>query len=130
MDHPIRKTGRTGVFAMSRIDAKRMRVRSMLRQRPQPCSPGSVLKVDELMTHSPVSVEASTTALELAQLFYSLRFRHFLVKDENGKLIGLISDHDFVRCFGVNEDPSEEQLASVNAGQLMSTELVAISPST
>lgn len=102
----------------------------MLQQGGPAAARGGQMTVEQLMTPSPVSVELSTTALDLAQLFYSLRFRHFLVKDGSGKLVGLISDHDVVRCFGIDRDPTEAQLAQVTAQQIMSTELVAVSPDT
>jgi acetoin utilization protein AcuB len=115
---------------MKRLERKRLRLRDVIRNAAREGVSGTNLTVAQLMTPSPISVEKTATALDLTDLFYSLRFRHFLVKDESGKLVGLISDHDIVRCFGLDDQPTEERLAQLTAEQIMSTELVAVAPET
>jgi diguanylate cyclase (GGDEF)-like protein len=52
------------------------------------------LEVRHLMTRDPVTVQASATADEMANLMRDRRFHHLLVCNRAGDLIGVISDHD------------------------------------
>lgn len=113
-----------GVFVMSRAEAKRRRLQSLLGS----AAPAISLTVEQLMTASPITVEPHTSALDLAQLFYTLHIRHFPVKDETGRLVGIVSDREMVRCFGVGREPTEEELAHVSVRQLMNTDVLAVEP--
>jgi CBS domain-containing protein len=111
---------------MNRVEAKRRRLQSVVEAGEG--KRATDLTVEQLMTTSPITVEPGTSALDLVQLFYSLHVRHFPVKGELGQLVGMISDREMVRCFGVGQDPTEEQLAQVTAAQLMNTDLVSVAP--
>ncbi len=87
------------------------------------------LRVADLMTRAPSCVSAATSALELVRLFHAKNFRHLLVTDHSGRLEGVISDRDVLRCFGAERRPSKKALAAIAASQLMSTDLVTIGPS-
>lgn len=85
------------------------------------------LTVGQVMTANPLSVPAERTALELVELFHEMRFRHLLVT-EDGNMAGVISDRDVVRLFGSHDSPERDYLATITAGELMSVDLVTISP--
>jgi CBS domain-containing protein len=110
---------------MNRAEAKRRRLQSILAASDNPRADWTV---EQVMTSSPITVEPDTSALDLAQLFYSLKVRHFPVKDEAGKLIGMVSDREMVRCFGITRDPTDEELAQVTVSQLMSAETLSVQP--
>jgi CBS domain-containing protein len=86
------------------------------------------LRVADLMTRAPACVSATTSALELVQLFHAKNFRHLLVTDRAGRLSGVISDRDVLRCFGADRRPTKKALAAISASQLMSTDVVTIGP--
>src|SRR5688572_403609 len=77
------------------------------------------------MTRNPHTVCISTTAAQLVQHFHERRFRHFLVV-EQGRLVGVISDRDVIRLFGLDDFPERNALESLTAGELMSTDLVTV----
>lgn len=88
------------------------------------------LTAAQIMTSAPTCIHPDTTALELVQMFHEKHFRHPLVTNEEGQLVGVISDRDVLRCFAPDGSPEQEALAQVKAGDLMSVDLVTISPST
>jgi acetoin utilization protein AcuB len=55
-----------------------------------------------------------------------MQFRHLLVTDEDGRLAGIVSDRDVVRCFGPTAFPDEAQLAAIRADSIMSPDVVTI----
>ncbi len=81
------------------------------------------------MTRNPHTVCISTTAAVLVQHFHERRFRHFLVV-EDGKLVGVISDRDVIRLFGLDDFPERNSLEALTAGELMSTDLVTVEQGT
>jgi acetoin utilization protein AcuB len=85
----------------------------------------NALLVGDVMTRNPHAVCISTTAAQLVQHFHERRFRHFLVV-EQGKLVGVISDRDVIRLFGLDDFPERDALESLTAGELMSTDLVTV----
>lgn len=87
------------------------------------------LVVGDVMTRNPHAVCISTTAAQLVQHFHERRFRHFLVV-ESDKLVGVISDRDVIRLFGLDDFPERNALESLTAGELMSTDLVTVEAST
>ena len=68
--------------------------------------------------------------MELINIFHEKQFRHLLVTDSDGKLIGVISDRDVVRCFGHGRKPERETLSRITAREIMSTDLVTVGPNT
>lgn len=58
--------------------------------------------VSELMSTSVITVEASSSLMEVAQKFLDLRFRRFPVV-EHGKFIGQISRRDVLRAIGKDQ---------------------------
>jgi CBS domain-containing protein len=93
-------------------------------------SNGSIreLSVEEAMTANPSCISPEATLLELVKLFHAKEFRHPLVTDADGNLVGVVSDRDVIRCFGPGRYPAEEVLKGITAADIMSTDIVTISP--
>lgn len=86
------------------------------------------LCVSHVMTLSPTTVSEQTSVLELVKLLHTHGFRHLLVLDSQGQLTGVLSDRDVIRCFGPDHRPNPERLASVQAAEIMSRDLVTVPP--
>jgi len=86
------------------------------------------LLVSQVMTQAPTCINDQTTALDLAKMFHTKRFRHLLVCDAGGKLVGLVSDRDLIGCFSPLNPPTQEELAAIPTSVLMSTDLLTVSP--
>jgi CBS domain-containing protein len=108
---------------MNRLERKRAQVAEVLE--------GGLhegLTVEEVMTAEPSCIAAGTTALELVRLFHAHRFRHLLVAGRDGRLIGIISDRDVLRCLGLGETDQRAVLERITAAELMSQDLITIEP--
>jgi len=112
---------------MDRLDRKRRQLVSLFNHllRHGPVSPVSVA---EVMTSNPACILPDATLLDLVKLFHAKEFRHPLVTDSEGNLVGVVSDRDVIRCFGPGRYPEEDVLKAVTAAEIMSTDLVTISP--
>ena len=85
-------------------------------------------EVAHVMTPAPLAVPDDMTVLELARLIHARGARHILVTDAGGRLQGVISDRDVIRCFGPSEYPDEKLLQQITTGQIMSTDIISIGP--
>ncbi|MDP6443294.1 MAG: CBS domain-containing protein [Pirellulaceae bacterium] len=94
------------------------------------CGELSELVVGLIMTPNPICVSPHATGWELVSLFRDRGFRHLLVRGDDNRLLGVISDRDIIRCFGLDDDTAATQVSSLAAEQLMSTDLLTIEPST
>lgn len=110
---------------MDRINIKRNQLRETLSS-----DTGRGFCVAHVMTTDPSCVGPDTSVLELVELFHAKHFRHILVVDHEGRLVGVVSDRDVLRCFGPKEGPKRSVLAEIRVGDLMSKDLVTISPET
>lgn len=113
---------------MDRLDAKRIQVLGALERLWQRKS-GQRLTAEQVMTFDPICVKLETTLPELVEIFHDRRFRHLLVTDLEGKLVGVISDRDVLRMMGPGT-AYKEVLEGILAGEIMSTDLVTIGPAT
>ena len=86
------------------------------------------ITVGAVMTPHPFTVATECTAQQLVQFFHEKQFRHFLVTD-GGRLAGVISDRDVIPYFG-NASLEADDLKSVTAADLMSTDLITVEPAT
>jgi CBS domain-containing protein len=111
---------------MDRLDRKRQQLAALCNLSRQGTTGG--LAVGDVMTADPSCVAADATLLELVRLFHAKEFRHPLVTDADGNLVGVVSDRDVIRCFGPGRYPDEEVLNGVTAAEIMSTDLVTIWP--
>ncbi|REJ65267.1 MAG: CBS domain-containing protein [Planctomycetota bacterium] len=111
----------------NRIDMKKVELSEALNQLRN-ASGGDSLLVAQVMTQDPICISDNTTALDLAKMFHSKRFRHLLVCDGGGRLVGLVSDRDLIGCFSPLDPPTQEQLAQIATSVLMSTDLLTVQP--
>jgi CBS domain-containing protein len=111
---------------MERLERKRAQVAEALAR--MPLGGREELVVGQIMTPGPNCISPQTSALELVRMFHAKQFRHLLVTDTRGQLLGVISDRDVLRCFGPTGCPDKEVLAGIHAAELMSTDVVTISP--
>jgi len=88
----------------------------------------SSIQVAQVMTPRPDCTSPDTNVLELAKLFHRNGYRHQLITDETGRLVGVISDRDVLRCFGPGRRPQEDILERITARDVMSTDLVTVTP--
>jgi acetoin utilization protein AcuB len=114
---------------MDRIDVKRAQIAHLLEgvEFEHRCKP---LTVADVMTATPTTVESNMTVLELVRSLQRYGFRHLLVVNDDGTLAGVLSDRDVIRCFGPDRYPDERRLSSITADQIMSTDVITVSPET
>ena len=62
-----------------------------------------MLSINQVMKHSPVTVEASTPIHEAARTFAQSEF-HALPVTNNGKLVGILTTTDVIRYFMAKQD--------------------------
>jgi acetoin utilization protein AcuB len=93
---------------VNRAEQKRDRLHATFDQAAEGQRLGALVAAD-VMTRSPHCVCTTTTAAELVQHFHERRFRHFLVAEE-GRLVGVISDRDVIRLFGLDDFPERNAL--------------------
>ena len=90
--------------------------------------------VDDIMSKSLVTVNASDNLWAVKQLFGENRFHHLVVVD-NDKLIGIVSDRDYFKAISPRIDTPTESAKDVETlnktvRQIMSTELITLEPAT
>lgn len=113
---------------MDHLDAKRLAFDNFLANTT--IEVGEPLTIAQVMTRRPICIEPEVSVYELVQLFHAKRFRHLLVADRDGRLVGVISDRDVLRCFGPEGSPDRAKLESITAESLMSTDVITIEPTT
>jgi acetoin utilization protein AcuB len=81
--------------------------------------------VQEIMTENPVTVDAADTIDRVEGLLRELDVRHLPVLDD-GELLGIISDRDL----GPFRAALEDERDPVTAAQIMSGDLITVTPET
>ncbi len=112
---------------MDRVDRKRVQVLCALESCPR--GTGGELLASQVMTAEPNCVAAHTPAVDVVRTLQAKGYRHLLVTDEGGRLVGVISDRDMLAWLG-SVAADKRELSRTVAGDLMSTDLVTISPHT
>ncbi len=110
---------------MDRINIKRKQLRETLSS-----DRGGGFCVAHVMTAEPTYVSPDSSVLELVELFHTKQFRHVLVVNHEGRLVGVVSDRDVLRCFGYREAPNRSVLAGIVVSELMSEDLLTVGPET
>src|SRR6266566_185095 len=114
---------------MNRLEVKQIQIREAVR-RLGGCQAQGRLKVRDVMTPAPTCIASTTSVLDVVRMFHAKEFRHLLVTDPRGRLLGLVSDRDVLRCFGPGRYPDQEKLAGIAAIDIMSSDLITVSPET
>lgn len=105
-----------------------------------PVQRGDVLVTDSAVAHLAVSDIMSSrvavltyddTMLTVQGIFSSVRFHHLPVVDEDGYIIGIVSDRDFLRLASpflgtVNEQPRDKEVMTRKVGTVMTRNPVCI----
>jgi CBS domain-containing protein len=112
---------------LNRFDVKRIQIREAVR-RLGGCLAQGRLTVRDVMTPAPTCIASTTSVLDVVKMFHAKEFRHLLVTDPLGRLLGLVSDRDVLRCFGPGRYPDQDKLASISAIDIMSSDLITVSP--
>ncbi len=112
---------------MDRLDRKRQQLTPLIDHLVRLGSDGPV-SVGEVMTANPSCISPEATLLDLVKLFHAKEFRHPLVTDADGNLVGVVSDRDVIRCFGPDRYPADDVLRGITAAEIMSTDLLTIAP--
>ena len=90
----------------------------------------TVITVADVMTAQPECLSVQVTALDLVRRFHATGYRHLLIADEQNRLAGVVSDRDVIRCYGVGNSPSTDELKRIRACDLMSTDLITVESTT
>jgi len=75
-----------------------------------------MLRAKDLMTKKIVSIGPNNTMLEVSQLMTNRNLRHLVVQ-ENGKLIGILSDRDLLKSMRSDLIDSKHMELSLNSTQ-------------
>lgn len=101
----------------------------------QPDSCGTLCgeKATRIMSSRVAVLSFDDTLLTVQGIFSSVKFRHLPVVDESGRIIGIISDRDFLRMispfFGtVNEQSRDKELMTRKVGTIMTRNPVCAGP--
>ena len=121
------KSGPRKVQRMHRLDVKRIQIADALRWCGG-CTGQGRLRVRDVMTPAPTCIASSTSVLDVVRMFHAKEFRHLLVTDTRGRLLGLVSDRDVLRCFGPGRYPNPDVLAGISAAEIMSADLLTVCP--
>lgn len=90
---------------------------------------------EDIMTESPRTIRQTDTILEALDVLQSMQIRHLPVVDEEGELVGMLSDRDlgsrtsmFVE--GADAEQAAVPLGSRRVSELMSSSVVSVSVGT
>lgn len=92
------------------------------------------MTVEQVMTREVVKVSMDDTVAYVRDIFEQHRFHHIVV-EENGQVVGVISDRDLLRNLSpfagkMNERPQDLFLEKRRVHQIMTRNLVSVSPQT
>lgn len=99
------------------------------------CSAMETTTVDRIMSGRVAVLTFDDTVLTVRGIFDSVRFHHLPVVDEQGSIIGIISDRDFLRLvspfFGtVNEQSRDKEIMTRKVGMIMTRNPICVGPDT
>ncbi len=92
------------------------------------------MKISSIMTRRVVTVEMDDSLHTIREIFHNVKFHHILVVDGQ-KLVGVISDRDFIRALSPFLDTPSENKRDANtlnkrAHQIMSRTLITVDAET
>jgi CBS domain-containing membrane protein len=94
---------------------------------------GSVLRVRDLMTRDPKTLGRNDQLSLADDLMAQERIRHLPVLDEDGELVGIVSQRDLfrgalARALGYGETAQRRMLGMLVVKEVMTTQLVTVGP--
>jgi CBS domain-containing membrane protein len=94
---------------------------------------GSVLRVRDVMTRDPKTLGRNDQLSLADDLMQQERIRHLPVLDEDGELVGIVSQRDLfrgalARALGYGETAQRRMLGMLVVKEVMSTQLVTVGP--
>jgi CBS domain-containing membrane protein len=94
---------------------------------------GSVLRVRDVMTHDPKTLGRNDQLSLADDLMQQERIRHLPVLDEDGELVGIVSQRDMfrgalARALGYGETAQRRMLGMLVVKEVMSTQLATVGP--
>lgn len=94
---------------------------------------GIVMKVDELMTRSPITVGPETGVLDARHLMVEKQFRHLLVVGVDGRLAGIVTDRDIrlnlpSQATSLSVWEVNHLLTKLTVGEVMTKTVITIGP--
>ncbi len=92
------------------------------------------MSIQSLMTRNVVTVSMDDSAEHVRQIFEKRSFHHVVV-EENGQIVGVISDRDLLKNLSpfigrMDEQPRDSRLLQRHAHQIMTRDLVFVGPDT
>ncbi|MDR0361965.1 MAG: CBS domain-containing protein [Planctomycetota bacterium] len=101
--------------------------------KPEAGPAAAALKVGDIVSGRVVTVTFDDTVLMVKGIFDSVRFHHLPVVDGDGRLIGIISDRDFLKSVSpflgtINEQNRDFELLKKKVGLIMTRNPVVIHP--
>ena len=93
----------------------------------------STIHVRELMTEAPVSIGPDDDLLQVRELMDAHDIRHLPVVDDDGSVVGLVSQRDLIRfalapAEGLTLSAQEDVLRAVTVGTIMTTDVAMVEP--
>ena len=90
--------------------------------------------ISEIMTMDVVTVDMDSSIRVISQIFQERKFHHLLVA-KNQKLMGVISDRDFIKCLSpflhsMSEREQDRSTLNAKAHQIMSKHLITVTKMT
>lgn len=76
----------------------------------------SKFKVEDIMTKKPTTVSQDTTIGEAVEILANAKFRSLPVTDENGKIVGILSNKDFIKVFNLWLNPKDDDKVYSSGG--------------
>ncbi len=92
------------------------------------------MRVEQIMTREVVTVSMDDTVAAVREIFDTHGFHHLIV-EENGQVVGVVSDRDLLRNLSpfvgkLNERPQDLFLEQRRVHQIMTRKLIAVTPET
>jgi len=88
------------------------------------------LTVSEVMTDKPTTVRVGTPLSQVAEILSASHFRHVLVNDEQGRLVGVVSSNELLGFFSQAAVNGRIDVGRTYIESLMTTKFLAGSPDT
>jgi diguanylate cyclase (GGDEF)-like protein len=86
------------------------------------------LTVSDVMSESPTVVRTGTPLLRAAQILADNQYRHILVEEGDGSVVGVLTSSDLVRQIKDSEEDNRKHWKQIPVESVMTTKFVSSSP--